>query len=406
VRLAYFECPSGAAGDMILGALVDAGLRWEDLRADLDRLALPGFALERREVMKGAFRATKVEVHVTGSTHGGGGHAHHHPHRTLPVIRELIAQSTLPDAVKASAIRIFARLAEAEGRVHGASPDTVQFHDVGAVDAIVDIVGACVGLHRLGIDAVHCSALPIGGGMVDGPHGRMPVPAPGTAELLKGFPVVDTGVKRELVTPTGAAILTTLAAGAGRMPPMTVTAVGYGAGTMELETPNVIRLFVGETSAAEVPAAPPGETETVVQVETTVDDMSPQLYDPLMERLFVAGALDVYLTPVIMKKSRPGVVLVALCPPALAPTLARILFEESTTIGVRWTAYQRARLPREMVTLPTSLGTVSFKVARLDGQVITVIPEFEEIRRLARDKGLSVREALERARAEGRRLLG
>ena len=411
MRLAYFDCPSGAAGDMILGALVDAGLGWEDLRADLERLALPGYALERREVMKGAFRATKVEVHVAEPGHHGSheapahGHAPHQPHRTLPVIRELIARSTLPDSVKASAIRIFARLAEAEGRVHAASPDTVPFHDVGAVDAIVDIVGACIGLHRLGIDAVHCSALPIGGGMVSGPHGRIPVPAPGTAELLKGFPVVDTGVQRELVTPTGAAILTTLAAAAGRMPPMTVSAVGYGAGTMELETPNVIRLLVGESSAPAAATAP-GETETVVQVETTVDDMSPQLYDPLMERLFSAGALDVYLTPVIMKKSRPGVVLVALCPPALAPALARILFEESTTIGVRWTAYQRARLPREMVTLPTSLGTVTFKVARLDGQVITVTPEFDEIRRLARDKGLSVREALERARAEGRRLLG
>ena len=411
MRLAYFDCPSGAAGDMILGALVDAGLGWEDLRADLERLALPGYALERREVMKGAFRATKVEVHVAEPGHHGSheapahGHAPHQPHRTLPVIRELIARSTLPDSVKASAIRIFARLAEAEGRVHAASPDTVPFHDVGAVDAIVDIVGACIGLHRLGIDAVHCSALPIGGGMVSGPHGRIPVPAPGTAELLKGFPVVDTGVQRELVTPTGAAILTTLAAAAGRMPPMTVSAVGYGAGTMELETPNVIRLLVGESSAPAAATAP-GETETVVQVETTVDDMSPQLYDPLMERLFSAGALDVYLTPVIMKKSRPGIVLVALCPPALAPALARILFEESTTIGVRWTAYQRARLPREMVTLPTSLGTVTFKVARLDGQVITVTPEFDEIRRLARDKGLSVREALERARAEGRRLLG
>ena len=414
MRLAYFDCPSGAAGDMILGALVDAGLGWEDLRADLERLALPGYALERREVMKGAFRATKVEVHVAEPAHGhqgsheapAPGHAPHHPHRTLPVIRELIAGSTLPDAVKASAIRIFARLAEAEGRVHGASPDTVRFHDVGAVDAIVDIVGACIGLHRLGIDAVHCSALPIGGGMVSGPHGRIPVPAPGTAELLKGFPVVDTGVQRELVTPTGAAILTTLAAAAGRMPPMTVSAVGYGAGTMELETPNVIRLLLGESSAPAAATAPPGETETVVQVETTVDDMSPQLYDPLMERLFSAGALDVYLTPVIMKKSRPGIVLVALCPPALATALARILFEESTTIGVRWTAYQRARLPREVVTLPTSLGAVSFKVSRLDGQVITVTPEFDEIRRLARDKGLSVREALERARAEGRRLLG
>ena len=215
------------------------------------------------------------------------------------------------------------------------------------------------------------------------------MPAPGTAELLRGFPVVDTGVKRELVTPTGAAILTTLAAGAGAMPPMTVSAVGYGAGTMELDTPNVVRVFLGEATAR------PGDTETVMQVETTVDDMSPQLYEPLMERLFAAGALDVYLTSVVMKRSRPGVVLVALCPPALAPDLARILFEESTTIGVRWTAYERARLPREMVTLTTSLGAIAFKVSRLDGRVVTVTPEFEEIRRVARDKG--------RARARGAR---
>jgi len=225
-----------------------------------------------------------------------------------------------------------------------------------------------------------------------------------SGQVLGSFCAIDSRPRQW--TPDELEILTTLAAGSGRMPPMTVAAVGYGAGTMELETPNVIRLFVGESSAAAVPAASPGEPETVVQVETTVDDMSPQLYDPLMERLFAAGALDVYLTPVIMKKSRPGVVLVALCPPVLAPALAQILFEESTTLGVRWTAYQRARLPREMVTLPTSLGRVSFKVARLDGRVITVTPEFDEVRRLARDKGLSVREALERARAEGRRLLG
>jgi pyridinium-3,5-bisthiocarboxylic acid mononucleotide nickel chelatase len=377
---------------MILGALVDAGLPFEDLRAGLTGLELGGYTLERREVMKRGFRATKVEVHVQDPE------GHHHPHRTLPVIRDILARSTLPEGVKGSAIRVFTRLAEAEGRAHGQPPESVHFHDVGAVDAIVDIAGACLGLHLLGVDAVHCSALPLGGGMVEGPHGRIPVPGPGTAELLRGFPMVDTGVKRELVTPTGAAILTTLAAGAGAMPPMTVSAVGYGAGTMELESPNVVRVFLGE-------AAAPRDTETVVQVETTVDDMSPQLYEPLMERLLAAGALDVYLMPVIMKRSRPGVVLVALCPPALAPDLAHLLFEESTTIGVRWTAYERARLPREMVSLPTSLGTITFKVSRLDGRAVTVTPEFEEIRRIARDKGLSVREALERAREEGRRLL-
>ncbi len=403
MRLAYFDCPSGAAGDMILGALVDAGLPFDSLRAGLATLSLEGYTLERRTVTKRGFRATKVDVHVHAHVGGAGAHEHsphEHAHRTLPAIRDLIARGALPEPVKASAIRVFTRLAEAEGRAHGEPPEAVRFHDVGAVDAIVDITGACLGLHLLGVDAVHCSALPVGGGMVDGPHGRIPVPAPGTAELLRGFPVVDTGVKRELVTPTGAAILTTLAAGAGAMPPMTVSAVGYGAGTMELDTPNLVRVFLGEATAR------PGDTETVMQVETTVDDMSPQLYEPLMERLFTAGALDVYLTSVVMKRSRPGVVLVALCPPALAPDLARILFEESTTIGVRWTAYERARLPREMVTLTTSLGAIAFKVSRLNGRVVTVTPEFEEIRRVARDKGLPVREALERAREEGRRLLG
>ena len=393
-RLAYFDCPSGAAGDMILGALVDAGLPFETLRDELAKLELPGYSLERREVMKGAFRATKIAVDV----HEPGDRGPRPPRRNLAAIREVIGASALPARVKGDALRIFTRLAEAEARVHGTTVEEVHFHEVGAVDAIVDVTGACIGLHLLGIEAVHCSALPVGGGMVGGPHGRIPIPAPGTAELLRGFAVVDTGVKRELVTPTGAAILTTLAATAGAMPAMTIRSIGYGAGTLDLETPNVVRLFVGE-SVATTPV------ETIVQVETTVDDMSPQLYEPLMERLFEAGALDVYLTPVVMKKSRPGIVVTALCEPATVTALTRACFEESTTIGVRWTAYQRHRLPREMVTLATSYGTVSFKVSRLDGRVVTVTPEFDEVRRIARDNGLPVREVLEQARSEGRRLL-
>jgi pyridinium-3,5-bisthiocarboxylic acid mononucleotide nickel chelatase len=410
MKVAYFDCPSGAAGDMIMAALVDAGLPFQALRDELLRLGLPGYSLERREVMKGAFRATKIEVHVHDHDHRhdpseaaahtyAGPHAGHPgPHRDLPTILHIIDASDLAAPVKQGAARIFTRLAEAEGRVHGTPPERVQFHDVGAVDAIVDITGACIGLHLLGVEAVHCSALPIGGGMVRGPHGPMPVPGPATAELLKGFPVVDTRVQRELLTPTGAAILTTLAAGAGAMPAMTLAAVGYGAGTMDLEAPNVIRVFIGE-------APGPAATETIVQVETTVDDMSPQLYEPLMGRLFEAGALDVYLTPVLMKKSRPGVVVTALCEPSAITALTRACFEESTTIGVRWTAYQRQRLPREMVTLETSLGPLVFKVSRLDGRVITVTPEFDDVKRLAVERGLAVREVLDRARADGRRLL-
>jgi uncharacterized protein (TIGR00299 family) protein len=408
MRIAYFDCPSGAAGDMIMGALVDAGVPFEALQGELAKLGLPGFTLERREVMKGSFRATKVDVHIHDHGHelGDAGHTHkrphaehHHPERNLGAILDLIAASGLDAPVKERAARIFTRLAQAEARVHGTTVDQVHFHEVGAVDAIVDVTGACVGLHLLGVDAVHCSALPLGGGSVTSAHGRMPVPGPGTAELLKGFPVVDTGVKRELVTPTGAAILTTLSASAGAMPPMTVEAVGYGAGTMELETPNVIRVFLGV--ATEVRGS-----ETIVQVETTVDDMQPQLWEAVMERLFDVGALDVYLTPVTMKKSRPGIVLTALCVPEKVTELSRVLFEESPTIGVRWTAYQRERLDRETVTVTTAYGPVLFKVSRLGGRVVTATPEFSEIRRIAKEKGLPAREVLDQARADGRRLLG
>jgi pyridinium-3,5-bisthiocarboxylic acid mononucleotide nickel chelatase len=398
VRIAYFDCPSGAAGDMIMGALVDAGVAFEALQGELAKLRLPGFTLERREVMKGVFRATKVDVRVHDRGAGAAGHSHAHPDRNLGAILDLIGDSGLPKPVKDKATRIFRRLGEAEARVHGTTVDEVHFHEVGAVDAIVDVTGACIGLHLLGVDAVHCSALPLGGGFVAGAHGRMPVPGPGTAELLKGFPVVDTGVRRELVTPTGAAILTTLAAGAGAMPAMTVEAVGYGAGDMDLEAPNVIRVFLGR-------ADEPGGRETIVQIETTVDDMQPQLWEAVMERLFEVGALDVYLTPVTMKKSRPGIVLTALCAPERVTEISRVLFEESPTIGVRWTAYERQRLDRETVTLTTAYGPVPFKVSRLSGRVVTATPEFTEIRRIAKEKGLPAREVLDQARADGRRLL-
>jgi hypothetical protein len=376
---------------MILGALVDVGVSLEALRAELAMLGLPGWRLSAREVRRGAFRATKVDVHLEGAQH---------EHRHLGDIVRILEASGLAPAVVSGAVRVFRRLAEAEARVHGTSVDEVHFHEVGAVDAIVDVTGAVAGLRLLGAEAVHVSALPIGGGFVETAHGRMPIPGPGTAELLRNFPVVDTGVQAELVTPTGAAILTTLATSAGRMPAMTVERVGYGAGGRDLPgVPNVLRVFVGETAGD-------AATETVAQVETTIDDMSPQLYEPLMERLFEVGALDVFLTPVVMKRSRPGTVLTALCPPERVGDLSRVLFEESSTIGVRWTEVARARLEREMVTIPTAYGTLPFKISRLGGRVVTVTPEFAEVVRLAREKSLPVREVLDQARADGRRQLG
>jgi len=393
MRLAYFDCPSGAAGDMVMAALIDAGAPVDRLRAELDKLGLGGWSLRVREVMKGPFRATKVDVDVDAA-------AHRH-HRSLPDILAILEASALAIDVKATAGRIFTRLADAEARVHGTVREAVHFHDVGAVDAIVDVTGSVLALSLLGVDAVHCSPLPVGGGWVESAHGRIPLPGPGTAELLKGFPVVDTGVRAELVTPTGAAILTTLATAAGRMPAMTVGAVGYGAGTMELPgTPNVLRCFVGEAAAGD-----PGD-ETVVQVETTIDDMSPQLYEPLMERLFAGGALDVFLTPVIMKRGRPGVVLTALCVPDRVAELSRTLFEQSSTIGVRWSERRRARLEREMIPVQTAYGTVACKVSRLDGRVVTITPEFADVARIAADKAVPVREVLDQARADARRVLG
>ncbi|MGH7278403.1 MAG: nickel pincer cofactor biosynthesis protein LarC [Candidatus Rokuibacteriota bacterium] len=390
-RVVYFDCPSGAAGDMILGALVDAGVSLPALREMLMTLPLPGWELTAREVRKGAFRATKVDVEIDR-------HAHH-AHRGLRDILAILESSGLPAAVKADAGRIFTRLAAAEARVHGTTPDAVHFHDVGAVDAIIDITGSVAGLALLGATGVHASALPIGGGLVDGPHGRIPIPGPGTAELLRGYPLVDTGVQGELVTPTGAAILSTLATTPGRMPAMTVSAVGYGAGSRDLpEMPNLLRCLVGESAAV-------GTRETVAQLETSIDDMSPQLYEPLVERLLEAGALDVVLTPVVMKRSRPGVVLTALCAPGDVERLARICFEESSTIGVRWSVRERLTLPREMVTLATAYGAVPCKVSRLDGRPVTVTPEFAEVRRLAVDKSVPVRAVLEAARAAAVRYL-
>jgi len=387
----YFDCPSGASGDMVLGALVDAGVSIDELRGELAKLRVAGWEISAREVKRGAFRATKVDVEVARGTH---------EHRRLADIVGILQSSGLTLSIVATASRIFTRLAEAEARVHGSTIDEVHFHEVGAIDAIVDVTGAVTGLHLLGAEAVHVSALPVGGGFVQGAHGRIPIPGPGTAELLRGFPVVDTGVRAELVTPTGAAILTTLADGAGRMPAMTVARVGYGAGNADLpQTANVLRCFVGEAEAAT------GGLETIAQVETTIDDMSPQLYEPLMERLFEAGALDVFLTPVIMKRSRPGTVLSALCLPERVGDLSRVLFEESSTIGVRWTEMTRARLDREMITVSTAHGALPFKVSRLGGRVITVTPEFADVVRIAREKGLPVREVLDQARAEGRRAL-
>lgn len=384
MRLAYFDCFSGISGDMVLGALVDAGVRLEDLEEGLRRLPLGGWKISAEKVKRKALAATWVRVE----------NGEHHHHRSLSTILELIETAGLPGQVANRAKQIFQRLGEAEARVHGAPVEKVHFHEVGAVDSIVDIVGACIGFELLGLEEFACSALNVGGGGVQTAHGLLPVPAPATADLLRGAPAYSTGIQKELVTPTGAAIVSTLAARFGPMPAIRATAVGYGAGTAELaEQPNVLRLFVGESAAQEAAAW----DETVAVIETNVDDMNPQLYGYFAERALAAGALDVFATPVQMKKNRPGQLLTILCAPGAVNRLVDLLFCETTTIGVRTYEARRRTLDRQTVSVETPLGAVRMKVSRLDGHVLNAAPEYEDCQRIAAARGVPLKQVLAEA---------
>jgi uncharacterized protein (TIGR00299 family) protein len=384
MRIAYFDCFAGASGDMILGALLDAGIKPEVWQGELSRLNLSGYELRIDRVQKQGIAATAVRVLVSEGSQ----------ERRLAEIEELIGASQLPAEVKETGVEVFRRLAVAEARVHGTTPDRIHFHEVGGVDAIIDIVGAVLGLQLLGIEEVYASALPLGHGFVDCAHGRLPLPAPATVELLQGVPVLSRDVEGELVTPTGAAILTTLARGFGPFPPMTVEGIGCGAGQRDFPFPNLLRLLVGTTSTAL-----DARMETLTLLEANIDDLNPEFYGHLMERLFTAGALDVYLTPVQMKKNRPGVVLSVTCPPAQAEALAALVFAETTTIGLRRQEVQRWALARERVEVETPYGAVGVKVARLGGKVMTASPEYEDCRRLALERGVPLKEVYTAAEA-------
>ncbi len=389
MRIVYFDCFAGASGDMILGALLDAGVEPEVWQGELNRLDLSGYELKIDRVQKQGIAATSVRVLVSEGSQ----------ERRLAEIEELIGTSQLPTEVKEASVEIFRRLAVAEAKVHGTTPDQIHFHEVGGVDAIIDIVGSVVGLRLLGVEEIYVSALPLGRGFVDCAHGRLPLPAPATIELLQGVPVLSRDVEGELVTPTGAAILTTLAKGFGPFPPMTVERIGYGAGQKDFSFPNLLRLLVGTTSPAL-----DARMETLTLLEANIDDLNPEFYGHLMERLFTAGALEVYLTPVQMKKNRPGVVLSVTCPPAQAEALAALVFAETTTIGLRRQEVQRWALARERVEVETPYGTVGVKVARLGGKVMTASPEYEDCRRLALESSVPLKEVYTAAEIGLRRM--
>jgi hypothetical protein len=385
MKLAYFDCFSGISGDMTLGALVDAGCPVELLRGELRGLDVPGWELTAEKVWKNGMAATYVTVKTEDPS----------KHRSLSAILEILEKSTLAAGVRERAGAIFRKLGEAEARVHDVELEKIHFHEVGAVDAIVDIVGACIGFAELGIERFACSALNVGGGTAKMAHGVLPVPAPATARLLQGAPTYSNGVQKELVTPTGAAIVATLCGSFGPQPPMSVSAIGYGAGTADLEgQPNVLRIMIGEAvgagkgeeKSAQAEACATGFDEEIVVIEANLDDMNPQIYGYFLEKALGVGALDVYTTPVQMKKNRPGTLLTVLCKPGDTEALMNLIFVETTTFGARSYRAQRRVLPREWVSVRTSLGEVRIKVSRVNGHIRHAVPEYEDCRKLAEEK--------------------
>ena len=384
MKHAYFDCFSGISGDMTLGALLDAGVPVDQLRAELHGLNLPGWELSAEKVWKNGMAATHAKVFAQDTT----------THRSLSTILEIIEKSNLASGVKDRAAAIFRKLGEAEAAVHDVPLEKIHFHEVGAIDAIIDIVGACIGFAALGIESFACSALNVGGGTAKMAHGVLPVPAPATARLLLGKPTYSNGVQKELVTPTGAAIVATLCTSFGPQPPMTVNAIGYGAGTTDLEgQPNVLRLMVGE--AAEKCAA--AESETIRVLEANLDDMNPQIYGYFLEKALAAGALDVFATPVQMKKNRPGMLVTVLSKPEDEAKFHEMLFAETTTLGVRTYTAERRVLARQWETVRTTFGEVRIKVARLNGHIRQASPEFEDCRKLAEAKNVPLQRVMDEA---------
>ena len=408
MNILYFDCFSGASGDMILGALLDAGLPLEDLRAALGSLALGDVKLEVERVDRSGIGATNFKVFTGDHGHQhdeGHGHDHHHHdhdpahdhshghahdpghhHRGLSEICTMVDGSALSPTAKDRAKHLFTRLATVEAEIHQQPVEEIHLHEVGAVDSIIDIAGAVFGLEWLGADRIVASPLNVGSGTVACEHGIMPVPAPATARLVADVPVYSTGTQAELLTPTGALLITDYAESYGPMPAMRIRQLGYGAGDRDLPgAPNVLRIAVGDDAGAP-------DLQRVVVLESEIDDMNPQIFGALMDQLLTAGALDVFYAPIQMKKNRPGTLVSVVALPEHRDALSGMLFRETTTLGVRFSEMDRERLEREIRSVETPLGAVRFKVARRDGQVVNAAPEFDDCAALAAQHGLSIKQ--------------
>lgn len=389
MRVAYFDCFSGVSGDMILGGLIDAGLKIEELDEELKKLRISGYKIRAEKTSRCGLCGMRFLVDVTGKERA----------RRLKDLLKIIEESDLDDDIKGQGLMIFKRLAGVEARLHDKDINLLHLHEIGGLDSIIDIIGSLIGIKRLGIAAVYSSKLNLGSGFVKTQHGILPVPSPAALELLKGVPIYSTGMEGELTTPTGAAILTSLSREFGRMPEMKVTSIGYGAGSMELEIPNLLRVYIGEVEDKVY-----GE-DRLLLIQTNIDDMNPEFYDHTFERLKDRGAVDVFIIPISMKKNRVGSLLNVLIPQEKLEETLSVIFRETTTFGVRIQHFQRRCLLRETISVRTNLGDVRVKIGKIKGEVVNITPEYEDCRNLALKKGVPLKRVYDEAKMEAQGIL-
>ncbi len=389
MKTAYFDCFSGISGDMVLGALVDLGLPVEKLKSELHKLNLFDYQIEAKKVAKQGIVSTQIKVHVKEGK----------KERRLEDILSILDKSKLEEKVKERSRAIFTRLASAEAKIHGKDVQKIHFHELGGVDTIIDVVGAVAGMKYLGVEKVYSSPLPVGRGFVKCAHGILPVPAPATLELLKEVPVYDSNIEAELVTPTGAAIIRNLAENFGQMPPMKIESIGYGAGQRDLPIPNLLRVSLGVLKNAY-------PEDAVSLIQTNIDDMNPELYEHIVDRLFHEGALDVFLTPIQMKRTRPATMLSVLADEEKMEKMLEIIFDETTTLGVRISKIKRKKLNRENRKVSTKYGKIEVKIGKHDGAIKNISPGYEECRKIATRLNIPLKKVYQEAQQAAFDLLG
>jgi len=389
MKIAYFDCFSGISGDMILGGLIDAGLKPSDLKQELKKLKISGYTIDTEKVTRGGIVGTRFKVSVSCED----------VPRRLEDVLKIIEESSLEEDIKVLGGKIFREIVAAEAKIHHKKPKEVHLHEMGGLDSLIDIIGSLVGIKRLGIRAIYSSKINTGRSLTRCQHGTIPIPSPATLELLKGVPIYSTGIEEELTTPTGAAIIKVLAKGFGNMPEMNLEAIGYGAGSRSLEIPNLLRICIGEAQERY-------EEDQILLIETNIDDLIPEFFDYISERLYERGAVDVFTTPIYMKKGRIGTLLSVLAPQEATEGILSVVFDETTSFGVRIQHLERKKLKRETISVKTDLGEVKVKIGRSKEEIKSFTPEYESCREIALKTGVSLKEIYDEAKKATQGLLG